>query len=80
MATFTSSLPDQLLNRLQEAANKLSVPKNKLIEKALDVYLDQLKRAEYVASYKQAGADQEIMSIAEEGMTEYLKQVTDEAG
>ena len=75
MTTFTSSLPDKLLKRLNEKAEKLAVPKNKIIEKALNIYLNQLNRAEYIKSYKQAGNDAEIMKIAEEGMTDYFKQL-----
>ena len=30
------------------------LPKNKLIERAFEIYLDQLNRAEYVQSFKQA--------------------------
>lgn len=75
MSTFTSSLPDDLLLLLNEKAKQLAVPKNKLIEKALRIYLDQLNRAEYVRSYKQLSQDQDILSIAEEGMTDYLKQL-----
>ena len=74
MTTFTSSLPDSLLKRLSDAAANLQLPKNKLIERALEVYLDQLNRAEYVKSYKDAGQDQDIMMIAEEGMAEFLRQ------
>lgn len=77
MSTFTSSLPDPLLARLNEAAQELKLPKNKLIERALDIYLDQLNRAQYAASYSRAGQDEEIMSIAEEGMAEYMIQVND---
>ncbi|MFY0627790.1 MAG: ribbon-helix-helix domain-containing protein [Reichenbachiella sp.] len=77
MTTFTSSLPDNLLRRLNDAAQKLKVPKNKLIEKALDVYLDQVNRAEYVASYTEAGKDRDIMMIAEEGMTEYMSEISE---
>lgn len=59
----------------------MNLPKNKLIENALKIYLDQLNRAEYVKSYKEAGADKEIMLIAEEGMKDYLSQLSeDEAG
>jgi len=76
MSTFTSSLPDDLLNQLNEYSVKLSKPKNKLIEKALRIYLDQIKRAEYIASYKEAGEDMDIMNIAEEGMSDYMKQIT----
>ena len=78
MTTFTSSLPDQLLQRLSEAAQKLDLPKNKIIEKALEIYLDQLTRAEYVKSYKQAGEDLSTMMVAEEGMNEYMAQLKDE--
>lgn len=75
MITFTSTLPDELLKKLNEAAKALSLPKNKIIEKALSIYLDQLKRAEYVKSYKQASEDDDILLIAEEGMSDYLKQI-----
>ena len=75
MTTFTSTLPDDLLQKLNEMALKLSIPKNKIIEKALSIYLDQLTQAEYITSYRQAGKDTEIMQIAEEGMEDYLKQL-----
>ncbi len=75
MATFTSTLPDDLLNQLREQADSFSVPMNKLIEKAVRIYLDQLKRAEYVKSYSEAAKDQDIMAIAEEGMADYLKEL-----
>lgn len=75
MTTFTSTLPDELLRKLNEMAGKLALPKNKIIEKALLIYLDQLTRAEYVKSYKQAEDDANILDIAEEGMEEYIKQL-----
>ncbi|MCF1750540.1 CopG family transcriptional regulator [Mariniradius sediminis] len=75
MATFTSSLPDDLMERLSEQAKKLSLPKNKLMEKALVLYLDHLKRAEYIKSYKNASEDEDILLVAEEGMAEYLRQL-----
>ncbi len=75
MATFTSTLPDDVWQQLSDMAKKLSLPKNKIIEKALKIYLDQLNRAEYVKSYKRAAVDEEILTIAEEGMEDYLKQL-----
>jgi len=76
MTTFTSSLPEELLDKLDKMAKKLSTPKNSLIERALRIYLDQLNRAEYVQSFKQAGMDTNILDMAEEGMEDYLKQMT----
>ena len=78
MSTFTSTLPDSLLQQLNDVAKSLKLPKNKLIERALTLYLDQLKRAEYVKSYKLAGQDDDIMAIAEEGMAEYFIQLEKE--
>jgi Ribbon-helix-helix domain len=78
MASFTSTLPDNLLQLLSEKATALSLPKNKLIENALRLYLEHLEKAEYIKSYKEAGSDTEIMAIAEEGMEDYLAQVREE--
>ena len=75
MTTFTSTLPDDLIKKLNEMATKLAIPKNRIIEKALQIYLDQLNRAEYVKSYKLAASDADIMDMAEEGMEEYLSQL-----
>lgn len=75
MTTFTSTLPDDLLQKLNEMAGKLAVPKNRIIEKALRIYIDQLIRADYIKSYKQAADDENILLIAGEGMEDYLKQL-----
>jgi len=77
MTTFTSSLPDSLLVKLTKIAKELKLPKNKLIETALELYLDQLERAKYIKSYKKASEDIEIMAVAEEGMQYYLKNIID---
>jgi len=77
MSTFTSSLPDDLLQQLEKMSKAMKLPKNRLIEKALRVYLDQLNKAEYVKSYKQLAEDRDILQIAEEGMEEYLSQLNE---
>lgn len=80
MATFTSSLPDGLLKLLEEKAKELSMPKNKLIEQALRLYLDHLNRAAYIRSYKQMAEDTDLIAIAEVGMADYYEQLENEAG
>ncbi|WP_240485960.1 hypothetical protein [Anditalea andensis] len=47
---------------------ELEIPKNKLIEKALRLYLNHLKRAAYTKSYSHSENDEDMISIAEEGM------------
>ena len=77
MTTFTSSLPDDLLKRLADASSKMKLPKNKLIEKALDIYLEQLDRAAYLKSFKRMAKDEDMILMAEEGMADYLQQLQD---
>ncbi len=77
MATFTSSLPDSLLQLLDEKSRELAIPKNKIIEKALSIYLEQLNRASYIKSYKQMSEDANTLVIAEEGMADYMNQITE---
>ena len=78
MTTLTTSLPDDLLLLLSEKAAQLTLPKNKLIEKALRIYLDHLNRAEYRKSYIEAASDADLIGMAEEGMEDYLRQLPDE--
>ncbi|MFN3756828.1 MAG: ribbon-helix-helix domain-containing protein [Flavobacterium sp.] len=78
MTTFTSTLPEDLFKKLNEAAKKLSLPKNKIIEKSLTIYLDQINKAEYLTSYKKMRLDKDVLLIAEEGMEEYLNQLSED--
>jgi hypothetical protein len=75
MVTFTSTIPDDLSRQLNEKARTLSLPKNKLIENALRLYIEHLEKAEYIKSYKQAPDDTDILLMAEEGMEEYFRQL-----
>lgn len=75
MATFTSSLPDKLLKELAATASELKLPKNKLIEKALEYYLDQIKRAQYAKSFQRASKDPDMIAMAEEGMEDYARML-----
>ncbi len=72
MANYTSSLPDSLLTQLSEMAQKLKVPKNQIIERALNKYLTEVERQLYIRSFKQLSGDKDILSMAEEGMEDYV--------
>ena len=77
MTTFTSSLPDDLLKNLDKTSKELKTPKNKIIEKALKSFLDEIQRVKYAESFKRASKDKDIMAIAEEGMADYHKMIKD---
>jgi hypothetical protein len=43
------------------------------MEQALRVYFERLKQAEYVHSFKKAAQDEGMITMAEEGLEDYLK-------
>ena len=77
MSAFTTSLPDELLLQLSAKAEKYGLPRNRFIERALRIYLEQLDRAEFRASYQRMAQDSETLILAEQGMNEYLNQIGD---
>ena len=77
MATYTSTLPDNLLKALAKASKDLKMPKNKIIEKAVEVYLEQLDKAAYKRSFKRAAKDKDMIAMAEEGMADYFQMLLD---
>ncbi|CAN5556246.1 hypothetical protein BH11BAC1_BH11BAC1_17640 [soil metagenome] len=70
--TYTSTLPKDLLIMLTRYSELFEIPKNRIIEKALHRYFDELKKAEYVKSFKKANADADMLTMAEEGLDDYL--------
>lgn len=70
---FTSSLPAEILEMLDAYARKFKVPKNRIMEQALIAYFEKLKNAEYARSFKKAAGDPDLISMAEEGLEDYLK-------
>lgn len=72
-SVLTTSLPDEMVILLGSYAEKFKVPKNKIIEEALRLYFEKLKKAEYIRSFRKAAMNQEMQYLAEEGMSDYLK-------
>ncbi len=75
MATYTSTLPNDMLEQLHAYAQKLNMPKNQLIERALRSYFEKLKQAEYIRSFQRAAEDEEVQELSEAGLEDYLKMV-----
>ncbi len=71
--TFTSSINTKIMKRLRGYSDKYKMPKNRIIENALNKYFDELKRAEYINSFKRANKDPEMHEMAEEGLEDYLR-------
>jgi metal-responsive CopG/Arc/MetJ family transcriptional regulator len=77
MPAFTTSLPDDLLRDLAQRAEAYGLPRNRFIERALRIYLEQLDKAEFRASYQRMAQDPDTLQLAEEGMVAYLEQLSD---
>jgi hypothetical protein len=78
MITFTSTLPDDLFKEWSDVAIQLHLPKNKLVEHALRIYLTQLKKAAYAKSYSRMAHDKDVLDLVEEGLAEYYIQLDSE--
>jgi predicted transcriptional regulator len=69
--TYTSTLPDDLISRVNEYAEKYKVTKNKVIEEALRKFLFEARRKEFQAGFKKLANDPEILELAETGIEEW---------
>jgi len=74
-ASYTSTLPSDLMLQLNEFSERLKIPKNKLIETSLKRYFEELKRREFAEGFKRAAQDPEMQEMAEEGLTDYVKML-----
>ena len=52
------------------------MPKTHVIERALKACFEKLKRTEFEYSFKKAAGDAEILSMAEDGLYDYLKMLS----
>ncbi len=71
MITFTSTLPDEIIAKLNKLAETLKVPKNKIIERALTRYIEEIERQMFIRSYQQLADDPDLLNLAEESMEDY---------
>lgn len=75
MKKIELTLSEDIMYWLLEAAEKLSVSEDKIIEGALVAYLGDLKSGEYQRSFQAAKEDEDIAIMAEEGMSDYFHQI-----
>lgn len=69
---YTSSLPDELINKLEEYSEKYGKKKNKVIETALTRFFEEERKREYAASFQKASQDKEMKKLADTGLDEFL--------
>ena len=75
--TYTSSLSSTVMEDLKEYASRNNQKKNKIIEEAITVFLNQKRKKELAESFKNMKNDPEQQFLAEAGLGDFLKMIED---
>ena len=73
--TYTSSLPNIVMEDVVEYAKKNKVSKNKVIEIALKMFFEEEIRRDLEITFSLASENKELTGMAEWGLDEYSKQL-----
>lgn len=73
--TYTSTLPNVVMEEMVEYAKKKKISKNKVIEIAVKKLLDEEIREELRKTFILAAEDKEMLEMAEWGLGDYLTQL-----
>jgi hypothetical protein len=73
--TYTSTLPNVVMEEVVEYAKKKKLSKNKVIEIAVKKLLDEEIRNELIESFKKIADDPDMIEMAEWGMEDYAEQL-----
>ncbi len=73
--TYTSTLPNIVMEDVAEYAKKKNVSKNKVIEIALKKLFEEEMKRDLENTFKMAAEDQELTDMAEWGLADYSQQL-----
>ncbi|MEO8109625.1 MAG: hypothetical protein ABI594_06335 [Ginsengibacter sp.] len=73
--TYTSTLPNVVMEEVAEYAKKKKISKNKVIEIAVKKLLEEEIRNELRHTFELASNDKELIEMAEWGLGDYLEQL-----
>ncbi len=73
--TFTSTLPIDLSQKLDLYAQANKIPKNKIIEQALDLFFIEERKKKFLEGVKKIGNDPDQIEWSEWGITDYGDQL-----
>jgi hypothetical protein len=73
--TYTSTLPDVVMEGVAEYAKKKKISKNKVIEIAVKRLLEEEIKYELMESFKKIADDPDMIEMAEWGMEDYAEQL-----
>ncbi len=73
--TYTSTLPNVVMEEMVEYAIKKKISKNKVIEIAIKKLLEEEIKNELRESFKKIAEDPQMLEMAEWGMEDYAEQL-----
>jgi predicted DNA-binding protein len=74
--TFTSAISPEMITILNEYSKKLNIPKSQFISLAIKNYITELKKQEYIQSFKKVKNDSEIISLTNDGIDDFLELIS----
>ncbi len=74
--TFTNNMSPDLMQWMEKYSIRKKLTRRAIIETALIEFRKSIRRREYANSFKMASFDPEMKDMAEEGLGDYLKQLT----
>ncbi|MCX6267905.1 MAG: hypothetical protein NTW16_11190 [Bacteroidetes bacterium] len=69
--TYTSTLPEDVLDLVNDYSEKTSISKNQVMEKALRQFFFSLKKSDFQEGFRRAAGDPEMNTMADSGMDDY---------
>ncbi|MCR4334287.1 MAG: hypothetical protein NUV47_00965 [Patescibacteria group bacterium] len=74
--TFTNNMSSDLMQWMEKYSASQKLTKRVVLERALIEFRKSIRRKEYEDSFKKASLDSEMKSMTEEGLRDYLEQLT----
>ena len=74
--TFTNNMSSDLMQWIKKYSIREKLTRRAVIEKALNDLRKSTRQKEYADSFKRASLDLEMKNMAEEGLGDYLEQLT----
>ncbi len=71
--TYTSTLPNTVMEEVVEYANRHNKKKNEVITEAITTFLKEKRKQEYAETFKKMENDPEQKFLAEAGLGDFLE-------
>ncbi len=75
-AVFTTTISPQIMAWLQQHSKETHRTRRSILEEALKRYQEGVKRRHLIESFKRAAKDPEMKELADQGLSDYVEQLS----